>query len=127
MPLKSPKQKGARLEHAVVKIFQSFGIKAEKVPLSGVLWKTHPGDVNVHFDTGPHQVLECKSRKQFSTLYGWLENRSLLVLKGDRKPALMVLPLEDFLKLLHRAENNELILNFVPSIEIESEPNNDTI
>jgi Holliday junction resolvase len=92
------KQKGDRLERAVTSLFNASGIKAEKVPLSGAV-ATHPGDVNIWIN-GQKMVLECKSRKEFKTLYGWLENRDALVLKGDRQPALIVLPLEVFLRLL---------------------------
>lgn len=92
------KQKGDRLERAVTSLFNASGIKAEKVPLSGAV-ATHPGDVNIWLD-GKKWVLECKSRKEFKTLHGWLENRDALILKGDRMPALMVLPLERFLELI---------------------------
>jgi Holliday junction resolvase len=98
------KQKGDRLERAVTSLFNASSIKAQKVPLSGAI-ATHPGDVNIWLD-GKKWVLECKSRKEFKTLYGWLENRDALILKGDRQPALMVLPLERFLELI--ADQTEL-------------------
>ena len=44
-------------------------------------------------------ILEAKSRKS-SPLYDWIENRDGLVVKADRKAPLVVMRLEDFLKLL---------------------------
>ena len=92
------KQKGDRLERAVTHLFNAQNIKAEKVPLSGAV-ANYPGDANIWID-GKKWILECKSRKEFKTLYGWLENRDALILKGDRQPALICLPLDSFLKLI---------------------------
>lgn len=92
---RAPRQKGDRLERAVVKLFQDAGLEAKRVPLSGSA-KGYPGDVCVKI--ADHELtLECKSRKDFATLYGWLENRDALILKADRKEPLRVVKLANAL------------------------------
>jgi hypothetical protein len=39
-------------------------------------------------------------RKDFKTLYGWLQHRDALILKGDRREHLVVLRLADLLNAL---------------------------
>jgi Holliday junction resolvase len=95
---KSPRQKGDRLEREVVKLLQAAGVPARRVPLSGSI-AGYPGDVVVTV-AGRDHVLECKSRRDFATLYAWLERRDAVILKADRKEPLMVLRLSDFLKAL---------------------------
>jgi Holliday junction resolvase len=95
---KSPRQKGDRLERAVVLLLRAHGLDAKRVPLSGSA-KDYPGDVVVTV-AGRDHVLECKSRKDFKTLHAWLEHRDALVLKGDRREHLVVLRLADLLNAL---------------------------
>ncbi len=91
------RQKGDRLERAVVKQLQAAGLDAKRVPLSGSA-KGYPGDVCVKL-AGRELTLECKSRKDFTTLYSWLTGRDALILKGDRNDPLVVLRLDDVLEL----------------------------
>jgi Holliday junction resolvase len=99
MPLKSPKRKGDRLEREVAKQIREAGYPAQRVPLSGACdWLA--GDVTATLPALGNVVLECKARQDFATLHKWLEHRDGLVLKADRKEALMVLRLADFLKVL---------------------------
>ena len=92
---RAPRQKGDRLERAVVKQLQDVGLDAKRVPLSGSA-KGYPGDVSVRL-LGRELTLECKSRADFKTLYGWLENRDALILKANRKTPLLVVRLDDAL------------------------------
>jgi Holliday junction resolvase len=101
MSLKSPKQKGDRLEREVVKHLEAAGIPAKRVPLSGSA-RGYPGDVLATM-AGRDHVLECKSRRDFATLYKWLERRDGLILKADRKEHLVVLRLVDFIRVLGAA------------------------
>ena len=94
---RAPKQKGDRLERLVVSLLQAHGLDAKRVPLSGSA-AGYPGDVSVRLK-GRELCLECKSRADFKTLYGWLENRDALILKGDRQEALLVVRLKDVLEL----------------------------
>ncbi len=95
---RAPRQKGDRLEREVVKLLQAAGVPARRVPLSGSM-AGYPGDVVVTV-AGRDHVLECKSRRDFATLYKWLEHRDALVLKGDRREHLVVLRLGDLLNAL---------------------------
>lgn len=98
-PLKNPKRKGDRCERATVQQIREAGFEAERVPLSGAIqWL--PGDVTATLPTLGEVVIECKARRDFKTLYDWLEHRDGLVLKADRRDALIVLRLIDFLKVL---------------------------
>lgn len=96
---RSPKQKGDRLERKIVKTLTEHGIEAHRVPLSGAV-EGYPGDVVVTLPQGREVVLECKSRRQFKTLYSWLEHRDALIVKGDRQEPLAVIRLHDLLRLL---------------------------
>ena len=94
---KAPKQKGDRLERLVVTTLREHGVCAKRVPLSGSA-EGFKGDVIATLDGSDYQ-LECKSRKDFKTLYKWLNGNDALVLKGDRKAPLIVTPLGTLLKL----------------------------
>jgi len=77
------------------------GIEAKRVPLSGSA-KGYPGDVCALVG-GRELCLEVKARADFKTLYGWLEDRDGLILKGDRREPrepLIVLRLSDLVRLL---------------------------
>jgi hypothetical protein len=104
---RAPRQKGDRLERAVVLLLREHGLDAKRVPLSGSA-KGYPGDVVVTV-AGHDHVLECKSRRDFATLYGWLQHRDGLILKADRKEPLMVLRLADFLRALGGLSDAALI------------------
>ena len=97
---RAAKRKGDRLERLVVDAFRKAGFEAKRVPLSGAA-PDYPGDVIVTLG-GAEYTLECKSRKDFKTLYGWLEPNNALVIKGDRREALLVLRLEDALELANK-------------------------
>ena len=52
------------------------------------------GDLTLHI-LDATRVVEVKARaKGFCQLYGWLENRDILVVRADRKEPLVVLPLK---------------------------------
>ena len=99
---KAPRQKGDRLERAVVKTLQDAGLDAKRVPLSGSA-KGYPGDVSVRL-AGRELTLECKSRADFKTLHSWLTDRDALILKADRKEPLAVLKLSELLTLIAEHE-----------------------
>jgi Holliday junction resolvase len=101
---KASRDKGARFEREVVNTFQSEGIAAERIPLSGAAGGKFVGDVSVPI-LGIDRTLECKKRADgFREIYGWLSEHYGLVIAADRKPALMVLTLERFIDILHAAE-----------------------
>ena len=93
---KASRDKGARRERELVHLFQEWGLKAERVPLSGAMKGSFAGDVDVYrIDAESPLCGECKARKDgFKQLYDWLDHdgADFLALKADRKPWLFVIP-----------------------------------
>jgi len=85
------RDKGARVERAIVKILQDRGFAAEKVSRM-----YQPGeDISVPL-LGFDKRVEVKARATgFTQLYGWLDNRDFLIIKQDRHEPLVVLRLRD--------------------------------
>jgi hypothetical protein len=102
---RGPKAKGARCELEVARQLQSHGLVATKTPLSGSLGGIYSGDVRLTL-LGRELVIECKSRKKFDTLHGWLQNRDLLVLRANHQVGLVVLPLDLFAEIAAKAEGS---------------------
>ena len=94
------KQKGDRLERLVVKTLNEHWVHAKRVPLSGSA-KGFKGDV-IATHNGKDYRLECKSRKDFKTLYNWLEGNDALILKGDRREMLILMNLNTVLPLIDK-------------------------
>jgi hypothetical protein len=98
------RQKGNRLEHAIVHALQSHGLAAERVPLSGAARGRFGGDISVPV-LGRDLRGEAKARGNgFNRLYDWLENRDFLVLRADRKPLLVVVKIELATEVVMAAE-----------------------
>src|SRR5688572_2541384 len=90
---RAPGQKGYRTEHAIDRTLQEAGFASERIPLSGSAGGKFAGDLSVPL-LGVDRCVEVKARRNgFSTLYRWLEGRDVLIVKADRRPALVVLPL----------------------------------
>src|ERR1700730_10414282 len=90
---RASRDKGNRLERAVVRLLQDRGLGAERIPLSGSAGGSFSGDVTTPL-IGRDLTIECKSRANgFLKLYSWLEGRDALIIKADRRDALVVLPL----------------------------------
>ncbi|RTH02268.1 hypothetical protein CSW47_11055 [Thermus scotoductus] len=85
-----------------MKLLREAGLEAKRVPLSGSA-PGYPGDLVAHLPGLGEVVVEVKARRRFG-LEGWLEGRSLLVLRPDRRPPLAVMRLEDLLKALGAKE-----------------------
>ena len=99
---KASRDKGARFELEIKHTAEDHGLDAVRVPLSGAT-DFAKGDVVVTSHGGIKWTIEAKKRASgFKTIYGFLEKGDcdLLVIGADRKPALAVLPLEDFFDLL---------------------------
>jgi hypothetical protein len=74
-------------------MLQAYGLAAARVPLSGAM-AGYPGDLLLPL-LGVQRVVEVKVRRDgFKPLYDWLENRDLLIVKADRLPPLVVVPLQ---------------------------------
>ncbi|ARC32121.1 MULTISPECIES: hypothetical protein [Bacillus cereus group] len=91
---KSQRDKGMRREREFASL-----IGGARVPLSGAI-DGYSNDVK-----GLGLEWEVKARKEgFKTLYNWLEDEreqpDALAIKADRKPWLVVMPLDTFLKMV---------------------------
>jgi hypothetical protein len=98
---KGPRRKGNRVEREVLAILKEAGLEARRVPLSGSA-PGYPGDLEVELPGLGRVLVEVKARKRVG-LEAWLEGRGLLVLKGDRRPPLAVMPLQTLLALIRAA------------------------
>jgi hypothetical protein len=84
------RRKGARVENEIVHKLNHHGIPARK--RSGMYIPGHDIDAVVR---GRTLRVEVKSRtKGFGTIYNWLSDREILIVKADYRPALVVLPLD---------------------------------
>ena len=76
-----------------MRLLQDRVIGAERVPLSGSAGGSYLGDLTVPL-LGRDLIVEAKARANgFARLYSWLEGRDVLLIKADRRNALVVLPL----------------------------------
>lgn len=103
---KSQRDKGNRTERAIVNALKGAGIDAVRVPLSGA-GNGFKGDIQAQI-SGSVWKLEVKARENgFKQLYGWLESNDALVVKADRKEALVVMPLSTFCELVYIADERQ--------------------
>jgi Holliday junction resolvase len=85
------RNKGLRTERGIVTLLKASGFAAERVPLSGSVGGRFAGDIVLPL-MGRDLYVEVKCRGQgFRELYGWLEQRHVLILKADRREPLVVL------------------------------------
>jgi hypothetical protein len=90
---RASRDKGGREERLLVKLLQATGFAAERVPLSGAMGGKFGGDISLPL-IGRDMRVESKVRQNgFREIYRWLENADLLIVRSDRRPPLVVLPL----------------------------------
>lgn len=91
------KAKGSRVEREVRKLFEAHGWKV--VRSAGSFGES---DLYIHNkEIGISLGIQVKARKSLQ-VYSWLGKADALILKGDRKEFLIVLPLEKFLQWIGR-------------------------
>jgi Holliday junction resolvase len=91
---RASRDKGNRAERAVVRLLQSCGFAAERVPLSGAARGRFGGDVSVPV-LGVDRRVEVKVRADgFRELYRWLDGADFLIVKCDRGEPLVVIRLK---------------------------------
>jgi Holliday junction resolvase len=93
------RRKGSRIEREIVKLHHEYGIAAERVPLSGAAGGSFTGDLLIDGST----TAEVKSRaggSGFKTLEKWKGNHSLLFLKRDRQPPLVLMDFDMYAELM---------------------------
>jgi hypothetical protein len=103
------RRKGVRVEQEIVNLHRQFGIKAERVPLSGgsaYQGKGHDIDIYGYGADANPLMAEVKARKNgsgFATLARWLADNDCLILRADNSEPLFVLPLRVWMQLLDRS------------------------
>lgn len=105
---KFSRDKGNRTERAIVRLLQDhYGLAAERVPLSGASGGRFSADLSVPL-LGHDFRLEVKARANgFTQIYDWLGTNDALVIKADRKPALIVMPLTRAAEYAAKLEQNK--------------------
>jgi Holliday junction resolvase len=94
------RDKGNRIERAIVRLLQEHGFAAEKI--SGMY---KPGsDLSIPL-LGVDRLVEVKCRGDgFRQLYAWLDDRDFLIVRADRKEPLVVVPLRFAIEVARYAE-----------------------
>ena len=94
---RAPRRKGGAFEREIVELLQSYGLAAERVPLSGAV-KTSRFDHDITVPVrGVDQRIEAKRRKRsFATINKMLGGCFALVVRDDRSRPLVVMTVETF-------------------------------
>jgi Holliday junction resolvase len=101
---RASRDKGNRVERAVVRLLQERGFAAERVPLSGAARGRFGGDVSVPL-LGVDRRVEVKCRGDgFREIYKWLDDADLLIVRADRRELLVVIPLKLAVEIAKAAE-----------------------
>ena len=100
------RDKGARVERAIVHALKAGGFAAERVPLSGAAGGLYSGDIVLPL-MGRDLCLEAKARADgFRELYGWLDQRDVLIVKADLQEALVIVRLSLAVEIAQAAAVN---------------------
>ena len=96
---RSARNKGLNFERFIALKFKSVGFPDAKRHLESQIEEALGYDLD---NTGPF-VVQCKAWKEYASISKINEIKitnkiPLLITKGDNKPAMVVMPLEDFLK-----------------------------
>jgi Holliday junction resolvase len=103
-----------RAERQIVELFRDAGLDAYRAPLSGSV-SGFKSDIEVRIGTRTLH-LESKVRAhKFTFLYQWLFGADAVIVKADRKPALIAMLLQDFAALLQDIANQPQIPGSKPS------------
>ncbi len=106
------RDKGNRAERALVRFLQERGFAAERVPLSGSAGGSYIGDLSVPV-IGRDLCVEVKARADgFRSLYEWIENRDVLIVKADHREPLVVLRLRLAADIAEVAERGKTICHW---------------
>jgi Holliday junction resolvase len=105
---RASRQKGNRLERALVHALQDAGFGAERVPLSGAARGRFGGDLSVPL-LGIDRRVEVKARANgFRRLYDWLGDHDFLIVRADRSEPLVIVRLKfatEIAAIAERAKN----------------------
>lgn len=98
------KAKGTRAENEVVQLLTEAGIPAERIPLSGSLGGKYSSDVVIGSVDTPLARIEVKNRESLAEyLWDFLEPVDYLVLRKNHHKPLVVMEMDQFIKLYKQA------------------------
>lgn len=110
---KMQRDKGARVERQMVRLFNDYGVDAERVPLSGAVQfrDTRGADIDVYFQgkVNGAMVGEVKARANgsgFKTLINWLGDADFLLLKQDRSEPWITMPFSKLMQAMGKKLNH---------------------
>jgi Holliday junction resolvase len=95
---RSAKWKGVRIEREVVQLLCELGLPCARVPFSGGVGGAYSGDIDLELCDRIAKI-QVKARREFRTLYRWLNGVDLLFLKADHCNPLVVMPIRLFAEL----------------------------
>ena len=100
---KASRDKGARREREFVNMFRDWGLKAQRVPLSGAT-EYAKGDIDLYLQGRDAPLVgEVKARaKPPKMVMDWLGENDFLLVKGDREKPFVVLPIRTFKELVSK-------------------------
>lgn len=98
------KDKGRRFENEIATALSDAGIHSERIPLSGSFGHRYDCDVVIGTPENPQGKIECKYRENISMqLWDWLEGNDYLAVRRNNKKALIIMPIEEFIRLKNDA------------------------
>jgi len=105
--MKSPSQigkmsraKGARVEREIVTLLQNAGIPAKRTAPLQTNRANEAPDILASPLNGVEISIEVKARAKGSQFHNWLNEADALVYRVNKKPPLVVLPFDTWLKLI---------------------------
>jgi Holliday junction resolvase len=104
---RSPRQKGNRVERAIVRLLQDAGFAAERIRLSGSAGGSFAGDITIPL-LNVDRTAEVKARATgFQQIYRWLDGNDLLIVKADRAEPIVIIPLRLAAEIATAAKRNK--------------------
>ena len=97
------KRKGTGYETEIVRALIAAGIRAERVPQSGLLGGKYSGDVHLFLTnrdfTETQLQGECKIRARMTFLYDWMGKNDILFMRQNNSKTLVTMSLDRFILL----------------------------
>jgi len=98
------KEKGNRVERAIVDMLKEEGWQAKRAPGSNgnALGKEETVDMLAHDPNGTEYTVQIKGRKSIAKYLYPPDSCDFVIAKGDRKHPLVVMHMKDFMALMQK-------------------------